>query len=84
MNNIQNTAINPLNEQACEQLIRASLVCELMADLMSHQGGSKQKTVSALGVAALFECLAGQLDGAIDNSILLSPTEIQGEENAIN
>ncbi|MBH2758578.1 hypothetical protein [Serratia ureilytica] len=84
MNNNKLSSKYSLSEQGGEQLIRATLVCELMADLMNHEGGSKQKMVSAQGVAALFECLAGQLDGAIDNSILLSVTKIKGEDNAIN
>lgn len=84
MNNNKLTSKYSLGDQGGEQLIRATLVCELMADLMSHQGSSNQKMVSALGVSALFECLAGQLDGVLDNSILLSVTKIKGEDNAIN
>ncbi|HEJ9148743.1 TPA: hypothetical protein SML79_002764 [Serratia marcescens] len=77
MNNTQKMKIHPINEQGCEQLIRATLVCELMADLMSNSDSSNQKMVSALGVSALFECLAGQLDGAINNSILSDPMKNQ-------
>lgn len=84
MNTTHNTALHSLNDKGCEQLIRATLVCELMADLMSNQGNSNQKMVSALGVAALFECLAAQMDGAIDNSGLFNAARTQGKDNAIN
>ncbi|WP_454889761.1 hypothetical protein [Serratia quinivorans] len=84
MNNNKLIPKYSLNNQGGEHLIRATLVCELMADLMSHQGSNNQKMVSALRVSALFECLAGQLDGALDNSILLSATKAQGEDDAIN
>ncbi|EOU9511067.1 hypothetical protein ACOJCK_000951 [Cronobacter dublinensis] len=60
-----------LSEQGENRLLRAAMASEFLADILSCSGPAGSREVSAEGAAALFACIAEQLDGVIRESSLM-------------
>jgi len=54
-----------LSETGENRLLRVALASEFLADVLSVCSASSLKTVSSDGAAAIFACLAEQLDGVV-------------------
>lgn len=60
-----------LSEKGESRLLRAAMASEFLADVLSGCCASGGREVSAEGAAALFACIAEQLDGVIRESSLM-------------
>lgn len=60
-----------LTEKGESRLLRAAVASEFLADVLSVHCASGSKEVSVEGVAAMFACIAEQLDGVIRESSLM-------------
>jgi len=65
-----------LSDTGENRLLRVTLASEFLADLLSGCGSSGSRTVSAEGAAAMFACLAEQLDGVVKET-----STIKGNHN---
>jgi len=81
-NKAQNVFPYAFSNEGHDKILRAHLASACLAELLSLAANNTQSSISLQGMAALFESLADQLDGAIGCSELFKEEVYAGKNDA--